>query len=1158
MRTQLRTKLSALALGIAAVSACVASVPQSRTAEVSTAGDAAHATAGAEVGRPEPTLAERTAHLDLVRRADFCARCHPEATAEHRLNTHGRAFTDPEVRLATAHFSIEGCIACHTPRPVFETGIGMNPIKRLSHLEEGNDCLSCHARDRFDFSTFEGGTEECKAAFDERVGTVEACASCHRNHGTPYQWENAEHGNLAGNTCVDCHMPEVTRPVAVGMPPRLTRRHTFFASRSESQLRRAYSYRARIDRNEVVVTIENAGAGHNFPTELKQRSVESLVIIRDIEGNEVARSRQLHRDPYKRPYGLTLPVNTQIPSGESREHRVPIPIANGSVETTLYYKLYYPIEDEHPSMTRVLETRSLPFAEIEPSTRPIESEPELHANLPEALPVEAASPGNLADFARPKIGKVDVTVPDGSHEGDIAKLIALFQFPVPQANREAQDVLVKLGAPAVPALIEALGSWDNKTWKQAQITLPRIGTPARSAVVAAIAHENLYARLHANEILTKFVPLGPDQAAAIANLRAQLRAPGGLDRASAAITLAALGAQDAVADIRPLLDDLDFDVAAGAARALGMLDDKESAPALASTLERVSPTVETGRDVAWALCAVGDLRGVSYLLDGLNQKDDLVRESIFEAYLDVTGKPLAYSPMLEEDRRLEELARLRNWWAEQGSKSDLRRPRAMAIPPALRAEVDKLVRDLGGNDVQGSTPEKDEQMIARLTEIGSVATPQLAEALKWPPGFAEKRAGILRVLAANPDVDALPALIEASRDPVVSVALWAVSAIENLRDPNGLRAVQDFARRFEQLAVTRRVPSSVGHPDDVRALVARARVKLGDSVAAHELLALCLSHQPSARQAAEDALAEAFGTPSANEPSVAIDVRRALDELPDQRARQIEVLQSAAQSAIADAERGAEQAATTQERLAVLAKFDSAEQSIARYRGLAPRAFAQDLERARLGADGLSAMLAGDAPYQQSLTRRDLLAPAERRRWTASGGVSARFEGSALVLEAAPDAGGSYSFGLGGTGSSAAGEIWRDSAFAMQVEIVNKGLWILDRYDPETSTSHATVMNVIVPTVDGVLYAPVAEGKSYAVAHSMIGSEVVHDQIELDASGAQVGAHVQARASTSASVRKGALVLQLEPGAKVVVRSLNVGVLRPDAAGVPESSSRPR
>src|SRR5262249_3113574 len=158
----------------------------------------------------------------------------------------------------------------------------------------------------------------------EGVGTVEACASCHRNHGTPFQWEKSPTGKASGRVCIDCHMKEVERPVAVGGPVRTTRQHLFPASRSASQLARADAYDAGIEGNAVVVTIENKGAGHNFPTELKQRAVESLVVVRDADGKEIARSRMTFRDPYKRPYGLELPVNTQIPGGQSREHRVPI------------------------------------------------------------------------------------------------------------------------------------------------------------------------------------------------------------------------------------------------------------------------------------------------------------------------------------------------------------------------------------------------------------------------------------------------------------------------------------------------------------------------------------------------------------------------------------------------------------------------------------------------------------------------------------------------------------------------------------------------------------------------------------------------------------------------------------------------------------------
>jgi len=154
-----------------------------------------------------------------VMESAFCAKCHPAIFAEHEQSTHGRAFSDEEVRLATARFSHQDCIICHTPRPIFETGLGMNPIRRHFGLEEGNTCMTCHWKPEHDYTGFVGGAE-CKGAFAEGSGTVDACASCHRNHGTPYQWERNPNGKESGRVCIDCHMPPVEREVAVGGPAR--------------------------------------------------------------------------------------------------------------------------------------------------------------------------------------------------------------------------------------------------------------------------------------------------------------------------------------------------------------------------------------------------------------------------------------------------------------------------------------------------------------------------------------------------------------------------------------------------------------------------------------------------------------------------------------------------------------------------------------------------------------------------------------------------------------------------------------------------------------------------------------------------------------------------------------------------------------------------
>ena len=51
------------------------------------------------------------------------------------LRTRRSRFSDKIVELATGRFSQGDCIICHTPRPIFESGIGQNPIRRHHGLE---------------------------------------------------------------------------------------------------------------------------------------------------------------------------------------------------------------------------------------------------------------------------------------------------------------------------------------------------------------------------------------------------------------------------------------------------------------------------------------------------------------------------------------------------------------------------------------------------------------------------------------------------------------------------------------------------------------------------------------------------------------------------------------------------------------------------------------------------------------------------------------------------------------------------------------------------------------------------------------------------------------------------------------------------------------
>jgi len=811
------------------------------------------------------------AHEQEVMRSSYCAGCHPAIYAEHAENTHGRAFTDEEVRLATGRFSQGDCIICHTPRPVFETGIGQNPIRRHHDLEEGNSCMTCHWREGVDYASFVGGAD-CRAAFDPRVGEVEACASCHRNHGTPYQWELAPRGKASGRVCIDCHMPTVERPIAVGGQVREVRSHVFPGGRSESQLRRAYAYSAAIEGDEVVVRVTNRGAGHNFPTELKQRAVESTIVVRDAAGVEVARSRETFRDPYKRPYGLVLPVNTQIPSGETREHRVPLNVAEGTVQCELVYKLYYPIEDHHPDLARRLEGATLAFAGVTPAGRSVATDPTLAPVTPEGIRPELASPANLVDFARPAIGQVEVEIPEGATPADVERLIALFQFPVPQANAEARKRLTAIGAPAVPALIRALGSWDNKTWNQAMGVLEAIGAPAAPAVAAALDDGELYVRLHAAELVAR-MGLADEELGVPARLRAALARPNALDRSHAATALGELGLEAASGELRRLVEtDRDPDVVRAAALALAALRDLESVPALEGALWR-APWDETRRDLARSLALLGDPSGVPVLLAGLDHRDDLIRESFFEAFFALTGEHAGYEPLGPRPERLAALSRLQAWWAREGGARALRRPPSVARGTAQR--VHKIVEQIGGSD--GTVPAGDDVALrTELVGFGREALPGILDmGMKYPSGFSEKRALLCGVLGEIGHPDAVPALIAALRDPVVAVAAWACDALGRIGDDQALPALRRYHSRLLTLAQEGRVPESAGSPQLLLAQVAGLCYRFGDEHLEADLVACLLGEDAAAREVAFGFLRERYGSELDFDPAADLPARRA-------------------------------------------------------------------------------------------------------------------------------------------------------------------------------------------------------------------------------------------------------------------------------------------
>jgi HEAT repeat protein len=440
---------------------------------------------------------------------------------------------------------------------------------------------------------------------------------------------------------------------------------------------------------------------------------------------------------------------------------------------------------------------------------------------------------------------------------------------VPEANAKARARLQAIGEKAVPALIGTLASWDNKTWTQGMNVLQAIGEPARTAAVRALDDERLYARIHARELVARCGWGGPEVARSLA---AGLAMPGALDRSSSASAIGGLGIMDQAPRLRQLLRDGDPDVVRASALALGALGEKAAIPEIRDAMG-AAHYPETRRDLAAALAKLGSTDGIGVMLAGLDHPDDLIRESYFEAFFDATGIHMGFDPLAPRPERLEVIARLQADWAKDGSPARLLAPRVEDRASTARAW--KIVADLGGNDLASSTPEKDQAIEEELVAIGEPAVPALLQALKWAPGFADKRTAACRCLGRIGDERAAPTLVATLRDPVLSTAAWAAWALERVRDAATVPALRAYEQRIQSLAAAGRVPESAGPVDRLLVQSARTRFLLKDDTARTPLVGLLLSDDEYTRRLAIESLLERDGDDRGYEPDADLASRRA-------------------------------------------------------------------------------------------------------------------------------------------------------------------------------------------------------------------------------------------------------------------------------------------
>jgi HEAT repeat protein len=290
-------------------------------------------------------------------------------------------------------------------------------------------------------------------------------------------------------------------------------------------------------------------------------------------------------------------------------------------------------------------------------------------------------------------------------------------------RRAAAEALVRIGAPAVPALIQALGDRSENVRRAAAEALVRIGAPAVPALIQALGDDEFRVRRAAAEALVR------------------------------------IGAP-AVPALIQALGDRSENVRRAAAEALGAIGDPQAIPALIQALGDSDSAVRAVS--AEALGAIGDPQAVPPLIQALGDSDWDVRRAAAEA-LGRLGNPQAVPPL--------------SVWAHAGEDAARNALQTLGYPmldlPQAVAQV--AAQGAWGVLIRALTCTQVREVVVGL---GAPAVPALVQALG--DSDSAVRAVSAEALGAIGDPQAVPALIQALGDYGYYVRRAAQQAIQQI------------------------------------------------------------------------------------------------------------------------------------------------------------------------------------------------------------------------------------------------------------------------------------------------------------------------------------------------------------------------------------------
>jgi HEAT repeat protein len=355
----------------------------------------------------------------------------------------------------------------------------------------------------------------------------------------------------------------------------------------------------------------------------------------------------------------------------------------------------------------------------------------------------------------------------GSKHTEARKLVN--QMKDASKRERAGAALLRMGAEAAPALIEALQTTDQDLLPHYQGMLARMGTAASPALTHSLLNDHPLVRGRVAEVLAQ---TGDPKA-----VPALLGALGGefyTVRSRAARALGAIAEREALEPLLEALKDPEVEVRIEAVKAVGQFKDLETFDNMADLLLE-DAQIEARQAAAIALGETKHPQALPYLL--LAMRDPFwwyEREQAADALLDaVEGmRGMAVESLLE---------------ALADKEGTVRRFAARLLGKILDT---RAIRPLG-MALYDTHFEVGQAAAEALAGFGPPGLKVLAEALRHPEAWLRQHA--IAGLTLSGDKRIVPAILDMLQDPDREVQKQAVRSLGQLKDARALPALQTIA-----------------------------------------------------------------------------------------------------------------------------------------------------------------------------------------------------------------------------------------------------------------------------------------------------------------------------------------------------------------------------